>query len=68
MKNRKYSYQVKVAFALFCKLIALTLSYNSVKSLRATKIVKEIKFEEVWQELKLKKMAFRDNQLKNIWD
>ena len=31
------------------------------------KIVKEIKFEEVWGELEQKKIS-RDNQSQNIWD
>ena len=47
----KSSYQVREAFAPFCNLIALTLGYNSVESFSLTKIVKEIKFEGVWDEL-----------------
>ena len=41
-------------FCTFCKLIALTLGWNSFKSLRVTKNVKEIKFEGVWDELESK--------------
>ena len=36
---------------LFCHLIVLILGQNSVKDLRITKIVKEIKFEGVWGDL-----------------
>ena len=40
--------------ALFCNLIAPILRYTCVKSLRVTKIVKEIKFEGVWGKLEAK--------------
>ena len=39
----------------FLNWIALTLGYNSVKSLRFMKIVEEIKFEGVWDELESRK-------------
>ena len=43
MKRLKLSiYYVRQNFALFRKLVALTLGYNCVKGLRATKIVKQI--------------------------
>ena len=50
-KDRKSSYQVREILALFCNLIALILSWNSVKTLRNTKILEEIKFEGLWGEL-----------------
>ena len=46
----KSSYQVKQILAIFRNLVAL----NSVKGLRITKIVKEIKFEEICGELQSK--------------
>ena len=39
---------------LFCNLVALILSGSSVKDLRVTKFVKNIKFEGVWFELDAK--------------
>ena len=36
---------------LFCHLIALSLRQNSVKHLKVTKNVKEIKFEGVWDKM-----------------
>ena len=43
MKRLKLSiYYVRQNFALFRKLVALTLGYNGVKGLRATKIVTQI--------------------------
>ena len=42
-KIRKSSFQVLQILAIFWNLIALTLGYNSVKSLRVTKIVKKKK-------------------------
>ena len=53
-KDQNSSYQVRKNFAFFVKLIALTLGQNSVKSLRVTKSVKEIKFQGVWDELESK--------------
>ena len=43
------------SFGLFFNLIALTLDETSVKTLGFIKIVKEIKFEGVWDELESKK-------------
>ena len=40
--------------ALFCKLVALILGKNCVKSLRVPKTVKQIKFKGVWGELEAK--------------
>ena len=54
-KHQKSSYQVRRTLALFCNLICLISGHNSIKALRVTKIVKEIKFEEVWGKLKSKK-------------
>ena len=50
-KNRESSYQVRQVLVLFCKLAALILGENCGKSLRFTKIAKQIKFEGVWGEL-----------------
>ena len=52
-------------FRTFCHSIALMLGLNSVKDLRVTKNVKEIKFEGVWGELESKKVS-RDNNTQNI--
>ena len=44
-------------------MIALNLDCNSVKGLRVTKNVKEIKFEGVWGELELKKSFQRTHKI-----
>ena len=49
-KDQKSNYQVGEAFAFFCKLIAVTLGWNSVKSFSIAKSVKEDIFEGVWDE------------------
>ena len=49
-KIRKSSFQVLQILAIFWNLIALTLGYNSVKSLRVTKIVKKKK-KKNWRDL-----------------
>ena len=64
-KDRESSYHVRIILGLFCHSIALILGWNSVKDLRVTKNVKEIKFEGVWGELKSKKVS-RDNISQNI--
>ena len=46
-KDRKSNYWVRQFLALFCILVALILGWNFAKSLRVTKIVKQIKFEGV---------------------
>ena len=53
-KDWKSSYQVRQFLAIFSNLIALILGWNSVRGLRGTKVFKEIKFEEVWEELESK--------------
>ena len=53
-KGRKSSYKVKQILKTFYNLIALILSQNCLKGLRVTKIVQEIKFEEVSGELEAK--------------
>ena len=55
----------KTNFRTFLPFNALILIKNSVKGLRVTKIVKEVKFEEVWGELESKKVS-RGNHSKNI--
>ena len=65
-KDQKSSYQVREDFALFCNLIALSLGYNSVKSLGVTKIVKEIKFEGVWDKLESKNGFKRESFAKYL--
>ena len=52
----------EASLALFCNLIALVLVYNSVKDLRVTKTVKEIKFEGIWGELESKKCFWRQRK------
>ena len=64
-KDRESSYHVTIILGLFCHSIALILALNSVKDLRVTKNVKEIKFEGVWGELESKKVS-RDNDSQNI--
>ena len=64
-KDPESSYHVKITLGLFCHSIALILGLNSVKNLRVTKNVKEIKFEGVWRELESKKVS-RDNNTQNI--
>ena len=54
-KDRESSYQVRIILEHFCHLIALILGLNSVKGLRVTKNVREIKFEGVWGKLESKK-------------
>ena len=64
-KDRESSHHVNIILGLFCNSIALILGLNSVKDLRVTKNVKEIKFEGVWVELEAKKVS-RDNNTQNI--
>ena len=66
-KIRKSSFQVLQILAIFWNLIALTLGYNSVKSLRVTKIVKKKKkkIEGIWGKLDSKKVS-RNNNSQNI--
>ena len=53
-KDRWSSFQVRQNLALFHNLLALTLSWNCVKSLIVTKIVQKMNFEETWGELETK--------------
>ena len=53
-KDQKSSYQVRQILAIFSNLTAIFLVWNSVKGLRVTKNVKEIKFEGVWEKLESK--------------
>ena len=56
-KDRESSYQERKILAPFCKLVTLILEWNCVKiGLRVTKIVKQIKFEWVWDELEAKNL------------
>ena len=64
-KDRESSYHVTIIVGLFCHSIALIFALNSVKDLRVTKNVKEIKFGGVWGELESKKVS-RDNDSQNI--
>ena len=64
-KDPESSYHVTRFLGLFCHSIALILGLNSVKDLRVTKNVKEIKFGGVWGELESKKVS-RDNDSQNI--
>ena len=65
-KDRKISFHVRQISALFCNLIALILVYNSVKDLRATKIVKQIKFERTWGKLEAKNCFLRQPRTKYL--
>ena len=64
-KDPESSYHVRIILGHFCDSISLILSLNSVKDLRVTKNVKEIKFEGVWGDLDSKKIS-RDNNWQNI--
>ena len=50
-KKQDSSYQVRQISVLFRKVVALILGENSVKYLRFTKIMKQIKFTWVWSVL-----------------
>ena len=50
----KSSYQLNQFLWRLCKFVTLNLNENYVKSLRVTKIMKEIKFEGDWGELEAK--------------
>ena len=56
-KDRESSYHVRIILGHFCRSVALILGLNSVKDLRVTKNVKEIKFEGVWGDLESKKVS-----------
>ena len=47
MKRFRKQIASKAIFRVFCQVIAPGLSQNSMKGLRITKNVKEIKFQEV---------------------
>ena len=64
-KDQESSYHVRISWGHFCHSIALILGLNSVKDLRVTKNVKEIKFEGVWGDSDSKKVS-RDNNSQNI--
>ena len=64
-KDRESSYHVRIILGLFCNSVALILGLNSLKDLRVTKNVKEIKFGRVGGELESKKVS-RDNNPQNI--
>ena len=64
-KDRESSYHVRIILGLFCQSIALILGLKSVKDLRVTKNVEEIKFGGVWGELESKKVS-RENNSQNI--
>ena len=56
----------KANFSTFCNLIAQFLSQNSVKDLRVTKIVEEIKFEGVCDKLERYKCFHRKSFTKYL--
>ena len=58
-KDQENIYYVRQVLALFSKLVALILSWNYVKGLRVTKVVKQIKFEWVWGRVRRKKLLPR---------
>ena len=59
MKSWEKQLPSKANIRTFLSLTALILGQNSVKDIKVTKIVKEIKFEGVWGELELKKTLQR---------
>ena len=59
------SYQVRQISKLFCYLIAPISGEKSMRALRVTKIVTEIKFEEVLRELETRKVS-TDKNSQNI--
>ena len=63
-KDRESSYDVRIILGLFCHSIALISGLKSVKDLRVTKNVKEIKFGAVWDDLESKKVS-RDKNSQN---
>ena len=65
LRDRESSYHVRTILGHFCHSVALILGLNSVKDLRVTKNVKEIKCEGVWGDLESKKVS-RDNNWQNI--
>ena len=60
MKRSEKQLSSEEAFALFCNLFALTFGQNLVKSLTVTKIIKENKFEGIWDKLESKKYFKRE--------
>ena len=68
-KDQWSSFQVRQDLALFHILLALTLSWNCVKSLIVTKIVQKMNFEETWGELETEYCFQRHGQgiLRKLW-
>ena len=66
-KDWKSSYQSRQVLVLFCDLVTLIFCWNCVKGVRVTKIVKQVKFEGAWVELKAK-TVFTDNRGQSISD
>ena len=56
----------KRTFALFYNLIALTLGLNSAKGLTLSKIIEEINFQGVWDELGSRKVFQRQSVTKYL--
>ena len=65
-KDRESSYQVRQNLALFCKLVALTLSWNCVKGIIVTKTLKKFKFEVAWSKLEAKPFFQRQSWIKYL--
>ena len=61
-KARKRSYRLSESLTLFWYLIALILGQTSVKGLRVTKIVQEMKFEGIWAQDRFKE-SFQTKEL-----
>ena len=64
-KDRESSYHVRIILGLFGHSIALILGLKSVKDLRVTKNIQEIKFVGVWGQLESKKVS-TDSNSQNI--
>ena len=65
-KDLKRSFKVRQILALFWCLIALTLEWNSAKSLGVTKTLEKIKFAVVWDKLKAKKCFHKQTLTKYL--
>ena len=65
-KYSKSSYQVRKILVFFCNSVALILGYNCVKCLRVIKIVKGIKFADVWAMLEAKKCLQKQSFIKYL--
>ena len=64
---QRSSYQVRPIVTISSNSFALIEGWNCVKSLRITKIIKQIKFKKTWGELAANRVS-RDNHGEDICD